>query len=140
MVWILELLHFPANNTLTLGLKTQLTFGGINFLAFFHYSKTLVFEGKNKMKPPNVVGASSSLLDIYTKCRHMPKVGAFPLMTKYDNKWDTIVRDPSLVSALPDSRSDQFCPIPYQIGSISYFSVLLDGNLQQHLDRLQLPS
>ena len=53
MVWILELLHFLANTTLTLGLKTQLTFGGINFLAFFHYSKTLVFEGKKKLKPPN---------------------------------------------------------------------------------------
>ena len=33
-----------------------------------------------------------------------PKVGASLLMTKYDNEWDTVVPDPSLVSASPDPR------------------------------------
>ena len=62
-------------------------------------------------------------------------MGASSSMTKYDNEWDTVVTDPSLVSALPFSRSDLFCPIPYQIGSMSYFSVLLDRNLQQRMIR-----
>ena len=52
MVWIPELLHFLADTTLpwlalkTNPVKTQLTFGGINFLSFFEDWNTLVFEGK----------------------------------------------------------------------------------------------
>ena len=63
----------------------------------------------------NVAGASSSPLDIYTKVRQIPNVGAFPLMTKHDNERDVVVPDPSLVSALPDLRSDRLCPITYCI-------------------------
>ena len=59
-----------------------------------------------------------------------PGMGTSSLMTKYDKKWDTVVPDPSLVSALPNPGSDWLRPIPYQIRSMSYFNVLLDRNLQ----------
>ena len=59
-------------------------------------------------------------------------MGASYLMTKYNNAWDTVVPDPSLVSALSNPRSDSLCPISYQIRSMSSFSIGLDRDLQQY--------
>ncbi|SAM82772.1 uncharacterized protein UBRO_20678 [Ustilago bromivora] len=59
VVRIPELLHFLADTALPWlvskihPLKTQLTFGGANFLSFFEYWNTRVFESSEKLKPPN---------------------------------------------------------------------------------------
>ena len=75
----------------------------------------------------NLVGASSSLLDIYTKYRHMPEVGASPLMTKYDNEGDVFLPGHSLVLAPP---------VPDQIGSAWFLiTTLLDRILQQAIQQ-----
>ncbi|SOV02073.1 uncharacterized protein UDID_18948 [Ustilago sp. UG-2017a] len=59
VVRIPELLHFLADTALPWlvskihPMKTQLTFGGANFLSFFEYWNTRVFESSEKLKPPN---------------------------------------------------------------------------------------
>ena len=45
-------------------------------------------------KRKNVTGALSSPLDIYTSELHLPNVGRFYLMTRYDNERDQVVPDP----------------------------------------------
>ena len=66
-------------------------------------------------------------------------MGATTLMTKYDNEWDTVVPDPSLVSASPEPRSDLLCPMAYHHPAESYPSAHI-GSLPSAVSLLPISS
>jgi hypothetical protein len=70
----------------------------------------------------------------------MPKVGAFPLMTKYDNERDVVVPDPSPVLASSDLQSDRLCPITYCIRLRQFASSYWIGSLPLPAAALAFPS